>query len=152
MRHVFLSAILLACGATLSCAGNPDTVGPTAADGRWSGTVKGAGDIVGFLGSVGFACNGRYRVRLKYKTKQQTGQARCWFYANTKKGSWRVQKILPPSEEWASYEFSFTTPNVGRRMGSGFGLTAKRQGDDDQVWFDDVRLEELYRPTQAQTK
>ena len=122
----------------------------TAAEGKWSGTVRGAGDIVGFLGSVSLACGGRYRVRLKYLTKQQTGRTRCWFYVNTKKGPWRIQKILPPTEQWSSYELTFTAPKVGQHMGAGFGLTAKRQGDDDQVWFDDVRLEELYRPEPQQ--
>ena len=91
-------------------------------------------------------------MRLKYLTKQQTGQARCWFYANTKKGPWRIQKTLPPTERWDSYEITFTAPKVGTRMGAGFGLTAKRQGDNDQVWFDDVRLEELYRPGPEQPK
>ncbi len=59
----------------------------------------------------------------------------------------------PSTGAGTAFDVSYFLQNYcGARMGAGFGLTAKRQGDNDQVWFDDVRLEELYRPKPEQAK
>jgi len=118
----------------------------TASDGEFSGTVRGAGDIVGFLRSLNLAAGGRYRLSFDYRTAQSKGEARCWFYYNGPKGIYNPQRTLPPAAEWASYSFVFTAPGEAGRVGLALGLTAKRQGDEDQVWFDNARLEELWAP------
>jgi len=129
--------------------GTAERDGTTASDGQFSGTARGAGDYVGFRRSVALAAGGRYRVSFDYRTAQATGGARCWFYMNSPRGIWNPQWRLEPAEEWTGYSFTFTAPgdgSWGRVVGIAFGLTARGQGDADQVWFDNARLEELYAP------
>jgi len=118
----------------------------TASDGRFCGTARGAGDYVGFRRSVNLAAGGRYRLSFDYRTDQSTGEARCWFYMNSPRGIWNPQWTLDPADEWTGYGLTFTAPGDEGRVGVTLGLTARRQGDDDQVWFDNARLEELYAP------
>jgi len=126
----------------------------TAAEGKYSGCVKGSGRMVGFMRVFRFIGGGVYRFRFKYRMTQARGTAKfrvnkSWLVKSGKREAWIVEKTLPLAETWTEYQTPILITNRhqrGKRSDPLVTLVAINQDENEAVWFDDFRIEKLFEP------